>query len=76
MLTAEVDQMHMKKCSIQLESRPVLMNVPIRSEMIANLVRRGALAVALYDGSAEDGKPTESSVVEILTNNCLHKHCR
>lgn len=51
------------------------MSVPTSSEMISNLVRPGALTVALYGGSAEDGKPTESSLAEIFTNNRLHKHC-
>jgi hypothetical protein len=44
--------------------------------MISNLVRRGALTIVLYGGSAEDGKPTNNSILEILTNNRLHKPCR
>ena len=51
---------------------PVLTSVPAQ-EIISNLVQRRTLTTAFYGGSAEDGKPTNNSIVGILTNNRLHR---
>jgi hypothetical protein len=50
------------------------MNVPTSTDIISNLVPRGVLTIELYGGSAEDGKATNISIVEILTNDRLHEH--
>lgn len=52
------------------------MRVPTSSEFISNLVQGGALTIALSGGSAEDGKLSKNSIVEILINDRLHKRCR
>lgn len=57
-------------------SVPVLMRVFTSREIISNLVRRGALTIAFMVVPRRKGKLTNTSIVDILTNDRLDKHCR